>query len=339
MLNRLENYILSNWKTYGMSLDKPGRLFFLLMKRGKKKIWFLIFRENDRKPFLFAKTTRFAIDDYVLKRELENFSGFKTVIGNEGNFLVPDVFDCIDIKGHTAYVSNFIEGRKLDTNLKHFPDNLTFVAEHIINMGRITEKNVDSFEKENNFLVSMIKDEVNVFLNYKQLSHSEQDDLRAGIEKIFDYDELEKKLTKTVFEHVDVGINNIMVTDNGKFFLFDWEYSKGYGIPLYDLLFFVFHYFWYYQSDHAAKYTKKTDTHGILSCCFFEINQYSDLILEQLYRYCDAIECDIKLYPEILLYIFIRLENFSRKKIWHEEEGTFSILVRDLIENYSLFRF
>jgi hypothetical protein len=47
----------------------------------------------------------------------------------------------------------------------------------------------------------------------------------------------------------------------------------------------------------------------------------------------------MKLYPQILLYIFISLENYCRKKLWADKDGTYTVLVRDLMENYRLFRF
>lgn len=334
MLDRLETILLSNWDGYNLPAPRPKKLSFVLSKR-RKNLRFLAFRKGCRKPILFIKTARFKTENFLIRQEYEGASTFADSLKHNESIFQPRLVELMEINQRLIFCTEFVSGTELSTDIRDFPYTLSLLTDIIIDLGMSTKQEVNR-HGENNDLALNIQREMDYYVSTVM---PEDEDLKEKIENAMDMETLKKDLTITVLEHGDIGINNIVVSKDRKMHINDWEFSQAHGLPLYDLLYTVFHFFWYYHKEHCRACSSPEDRYGILTNCFIEKNRHSDLILEKIARYCEALKINMAIYPRVLLYIFIKLQNLVSRGVWAEKQYTFAEEVDAIVRNFKKFRY
>ncbi len=169
---------------------------------------------------------------------------------------------------------------------------------------------------------NIVHENLGVCAGQLSLSESELQSLNRYIEDRF----LSKEnlAVPQVIQHGDFHPNNIIFRQNYKFTVIDWEYSLEEGLPLVDLLNFLFlsaAYVKRYKSKNKQKIafplfsfmlSEDIIDGEIFSYCFYEKNSISDLIGKHLQAYCGALRINYEL-RQLLFLVFI-FQHLSCKK-------------------------
>lgn len=212
--------------------DKPGsRISLLMITKGRavhNKIALIVFQERDLNPLTVVKIARSDIsvepllnETYILKSLEEKFgeiTGVPKIIFSKND---ADLF----LTGQT-----FLSGVPLSGRLKreNFRDLAYKVTSWLIEFAERTKTGLtqDWRNIQTDSVVTSFS------INYSPVVNAEQITATREIMK-------DLSIPFLVCEHRDVGPWNIMINDDSKLGLADWESSDLYGLPGRDLIYFL----------------------------------------------------------------------------------------------------
>jgi len=132
-----------------------------------------------------------------------------------------------------------------------------------------------------------------------------------------------------VFQHGDPGTWNMLVSDEGKIVVLDWESGERHGVPLWDLF--------YYVSSYASWMSRRQGNRDGLknfSQHFLKESPMSTSLQGITERYCNLVGLDKK-YVESLYYscwMQRALKEATRFPVGSVESGHYVNLLRLVIE-------
>ena len=327
-MHKLEKTLIDNWSKYKPGSRTPEKLEFL-MSHKTNKIRLGVFANGVDGALLFIKTTRSSKDNRIIVSEYESLCLAEEAFGGKIPGIIPAIHDCVDIDGRKFLVADFINGGKLEPSLDGFPVHLELACDRLIDIGIASRKKV----AEGKCLADLVQNELNTYQSGRPEHGSGE--TGATIRQLIDAERMGQTLDLAVLQHGDFGLNNLLVLDDGSICVTDWEFSTRYGLPLYDLLFFVIHYFFYYLREPSKSFADEKDCSGVLSFCFGSRSSVRPIISNAISRYCQEMNIEKSIVPAMLLYILIKIENYCRQGLWGEvEQGEWMKMAEALIKKW-----
>jgi hypothetical protein len=111
---------------------------------------------------------------------------------------------------------------------------------------------------------------------------------------------LRETLLPAVFQHGDPGTWNLLVTTDDKVAFLDWENATEYGVPIWDLLYFL--------RSYCVAAGQKTGNYGVLAAFehyFIESSPLSPFIIDAFEGYCQRVALDATLVEPLFLMCWV----------------------------------
>ncbi len=325
MLKQLEEILLSN--SNGTGADSGGFSFYMVKRR--KFLNFLVFPRQGAEPGYFIKTVRFKRDNSLIEREFTGAKKFNDLLKGNEILHTPYPFDLVCVDSRKVFFTKYITYRELSKGLLDFPDTLKRITKIINLLGE------SSIERLDNNGMEAVGGELESGLLQLKIGYGGADEILAAL----DLKSLVKEIGRVVMVHLDMGLNNVLVTKEGKYYVCDWEFYQDRGLPLYDILYFIVHFFGCYHQGHCSDFATSSDTFGVITYCFCDKNETSDMVVGTISAYCEKFGIDITLYPRVLLYILMRVENLVIEGRWAQKKGYFGSMAKAVLMNINKFRF
>jgi ubiquinone/menaquinone biosynthesis C-methylase UbiE len=169
---------------------------------------------------------------------------------------------------------------------------------------------------------NIIYENCKVLASQCALDEGEYRRLRRYIEDTLSYREL--ATVPCVIQHKDFQPNNILYRDDKKFTIIDWEYGLEEGLPLVDLLYFLFLSIVYVKRHKTTRtqrfsypvfsYVLSDDIidKEIFDYCFYQKNTMSELIRRHVDIYCNALHIPHELRQLFFLACIFQNLNFKK---------------------------
>ena len=247
-----------------------------------------LLRELSRlEPQIAQALPRNSFDGYIHKE----YGLLQSV--SEGEILIKYLLKYKDHPGKRDALLSQVAGYLATLNSKSF---VSRQVDYKTELKKIIYENLESFTKD----VSLTQEEYQRLSEYIEAATSSVKRVRLPY----------------VVQHKDLQPENILYRDDHKFTIIDWEYGLKEGLPLIDLLNFLFTSI-VYMSHHKERKKQRsfrpffsvssfTEMAGreIFETCFYQKNAHSDLIRKHVDLYCRALDIDQEL-RRILFLIFI----------------------------------
>ncbi len=137
---------------------------------------------------------------------------------------------------------------------------------------------------------------LNLFEKFRNIYHISSVHTRYLRKKIDQFAEATGYLP-LVFQHGDPGSWNMLVTDDQKVAVIDWEAGEPHGLPLWDLFYFIKT----YGTLVARKLHGDIDSTGAFQKNFLSKTAIGDVLIEATRRYCQQINLDTRQVEALFL--------------------------------------
>lgn len=225
----VERAIRAGWESWGFG-PSPERLSWLLLTGGRRsinKVVGLVFADREQMPRLAVKFARSASEEGPLRREADTLRMLKRTRPRLGG--VPRILLLEQRSGRIALAETAVHGRPLleRLNRESFPGLAAQVTTWLAELGgteaarppalwwsRLVEQPLREFERT--------------------FGDDSRGELKLARSILSQLGEL-----PLVCEHRDCSPWNIVITDEGRLALLDWESSEPSGLPALDLVYFL----------------------------------------------------------------------------------------------------
>lgn len=239
MLNRLDNFILESWPTFGLGERPAGGLRWLLINGGisvQSKLVALGWQADERWPCLVAKFARYPRYNARLQTEYAALTTLQTFLPDKLPH-VPRPLALTELDGLTLTVETALVGKPLRAYLQGQPKHgwpEAGLTDFVGWLGRMQAKSATVADLSQ--LEAFVFEPIKAARTELDLSEAEA----VGLTRL---EALADRLSKTeplplVFNHNDLGPHNVLVDEAGRYAgLIDWE-SGAVGLPGSDLVYF-----------------------------------------------------------------------------------------------------
>jgi hypothetical protein len=332
MIQKLIEFILSNWGQYFPGAGKPEKITPLMAKAFRNVIFFL-FKDNDKAPFAQLKIGTDETYIGYCKKETEALkqignNKYGTLASSCSKLFYSDMFD-----GYYVHIREFLPGRSIQDTLffgdKYGVGKLQPLVDWIADIYLETRHTIENYDYSTAAYDKYLGSYVKRFTETHALSQAEKHFLDGFVRQAKAGQGVNFNIG---FEHGDMNPGNVLLGKDG-FFLIDWAQAYFEGFPLGDLInFFV----WYGmivcpQDVHGGSLTKsigdKTKatwiTRGLVKQIFFSDNTYSRAFKNYILNYMNAVNMDARLIKFLFTAFSIRQPVFELFQLLCEEEENF----------------
>jgi thiamine kinase-like enzyme len=297
MIDLIRKTILEKWSDFDFNRPVPRKIDFIKFnfKRYTYELGsfnFFFFLDDEPTPVLFGKMKRNVEYNELLKNEYENIIYFSDKTDGGLQESLPSPIGLIDIQGHMLLLEKAI---KLQTLIeKNSAEIINSYSDRIIEWIAEFHKSTEPTNCRKS-LRSYLLDLANLFQESFALEKKEEE---------FTF-ELKSKIESShwdgwhlVHTHGDLGLRNILV-DKSSIKVVDWELSERFGIPIYDVIKFLFRL--YYGTARGTLSTEE------LFCQLVSGgHKYSYQFWNQINRYMDALGFSVdKSFQELWIGLFL----------------------------------
>jgi len=307
MVEIIKEFLLEHWQELFPFRKHPGQWRFLLIKGNLGgyggNSTFLIFSDQEAKPFIAVKTSRDPKYEKRLEQEYIALRYLRDNLPEDLSGHIPQAY----YVGHTLcrniLIEEAVSGKSLDAIMKEralgkqryiysmiemLSTWLIDLQKEICNRGNLLfgsehqyedlSKQIDSFSE--GYLISEKEES---FLDY----------LKQGVVS------LKNSKVPLPFEHRDFSPINIILA-NDKFWVIDWVDFKREGLPLQDVFYFLL---WLNFSNYSSEKEFQVRLKHFFQM-FFRNGKHSRIATKIIKRYCDAFGIDLA-YVKIFLALFL----------------------------------
>lgn len=284
--------ILQKWSN-NFKLGKPEDMFFLIVKRGPRKMLFL-FADNLSIPFACAKLTSTGDSYSAFLREFTELQYLQKEASDYCKASVPRPLFKIECGEELAIVMSYIDGKAISPSrikglkLSNFGKDRKIIQKVYCWWKSFLEPSYKKiqFDKQS-FIERLNINEVHFFTSFPN-------DMRMG--KEFSYlkgklEQLHETNTWLGPVHGDFWKGNMLYKDKN-IHVIDWERSKKNGLPIFDL--FLFCATFYDENDMIQAFSKT----------FIE-NTNCSLIIREMLRNAIAYLCLDSVLAKIMFEVFL----------------------------------
>jgi aminoglycoside phosphotransferase (APT) family kinase protein len=316
MIKQIRSLLFANWDEYFPGISRPEKLSFLL-KSGHNKVSLLVFKDGESVPVCLVKRARSGAasrikEEYDILKFLVSFPD----IGND----VPRPFFFGMISGEYVMIETILKGC-LMFNLvrkkgcifwfRKFKENTQKTASWLAKFHRIVRSDFEVLTSEKIMeklpKIKKLENQKGCFKEIRRLM-KEADGLKLPL----------------VVQHQDINPGNILVGKKG-ISVFDWEYAKRKGLPLFDLLYFIFNH--WYIAVRARKFRHIISTEArkeYLKELFLNEGGISKFVYRVIDFYCR----EVGIAPPVAYLLFLK---------FCEEEYMFPEILEEILKKRILY--
>jgi len=321
--NQLPQFLVSLYKKIDVELCNFKYGFSARGKYRSNKVIFFIFKNSKNLPEFVTKITRESIFNYRLENEYQMLSNLlEYKILKSGTFPEPLSLDyhmnlaCLSEKAVQG--KPFRDRTKASINCPVFLNAISLLSQLGVNSTRLDKtKNSDT--------ISGLSILINDFINVYNPTKMQKDFLWEQFTALAN----NQKSLPSVFQHGDPGTWNMIVTENDKVILLDWESGESEGMPLWD----IFYFFKTYVS-WVSRVNLGYHTPIITSQYFIEKSDWVSFLRDYINQYCTQIQLDVCLVKPLFYFTWMHraLKESARLKQHQLKNGQYFNLLQIFIE-------
>jgi hypothetical protein len=293
-------------------------------RANSNKVIFFLFNNNSESPNAVTKMTRSAefnarlANEYLMLSELERNGQI-----DKGSYPQPLFFkeqDSTAILGLKAIIGKPFRVRTLATVDCPF---LRDAIDWLVNLGSATSKGMTTTRSDASKILFKL------FIRLTEI-YSLTDDEKAFLTEVLSFDNDFSGSFPLVLQHGDPGTWNMMVTDEDKVIVIDWEAGEKRGMPLWDIFYFIQTY-----GSWMGRKQGNRDSLSNFEKTFFERSSLNSLFTSTVGRYCENINLDKSLVEPLFFGCWIHraLKEAARLPLDNVNSGTFIKYLRQSIAN------
>jgi len=317
------DYLVSLAKNAGIDLSGMSYGLSALGKANSNKIIFFVFEKSSDNPVTVVKMTRTPEFNHRLKNEYEVLCQL-----NKDNVVDRGTYPEMLFFGHHNNLAvlclKAVQGKPFRTRTEGTPtcSIAREVAEWIVQLGKGSVNN--TIASPNGVATALDQ----LFVRFTEIYDLSKDEKQFLAKKIDCFSGSSEKFP-AVFQHGDPGTWNMMVSDQGKVVVLDWEAGEPHGMPLWDL----FYYFGSYAS-WISRMQGSRDALKNFAQHFLEESPLGTFLEEITERYCNHVGLDKKLVESVYYTCWMHraLKEVTRLRASSVEYGHYVNLLRLVIE-------
>lgn len=250
--DQIRNRFFLDWSFY-FKMKKPAQINHMIMVKCKRYLIFF-FADQAAVPFAVSKATSIEGFFQSMNREYERIQHFRKNMPEFFRKRVPELLFRLDSEDESALVMAHVPGKTIDAHLTmkklngSIPENMNMMEK----VTRCWEEFMSGSDSQKPFTDQFIKEYVSkvedsFFSYYKDEARME-----------FEFQEIKNKALELCSSsawsgavHGDFWKENLLFDEERQdFFLIDWEKSRQYGFPLFDMFLFCLTYL---PEDHFLR--------------------------------------------------------------------------------------
>jgi hypothetical protein len=320
MIAALRQSLLENWSAINPQQRRPETLSFIQRKRRERVLWY-VFEPGRDSPSIFVKMMRFRDRDHILRDEHRVASRLIPLLSECRTFTPVPSGSLLTVDGRSLLArSYFLEPTMSSTPSRFFENwkTLTKVALEIQRRTRDSKENA----------CYRVRDE------YKRFRKAPPTIVNLEpLDRLFEENSLSQLVPWGGLAHADLGCNNILIGHDGRYRILDWEYAAPAQPPLYDSVYFVVHWAYYFQESLVKRHATECDPTGVITYCLSERTSFGRRVRRSLCALYDEQALPKESLRFTLAYCCVRQLNLiSAGTGYDNDKQFFSSLLQSVAE-------
>lgn len=334
MVEKLQEYLLDNWKRLCPTQPNPKKLFFLIDngKNSHSNIW--IFTKN--RPTFFAKRGYGKEQADILRQESNNIKYAREIVKNGLQKNMPLPLGCVEIGEDVTLIMNFIAGQKMSEMISPnmilqrntLKTNIDTCIQWLCDFQQHTQ--IRKLEFNHDYLQEEFLSGIDNYINKtgsKTLIQTFLNNYKNNLKGFFGI------MIPIVCGHGDFFPCNIHIFKNGNIVVLDWADLEKECLPFWDLFMFScsFRLLERYQD-------KKEHILRSFKFAFFEKNWFSKIVKETFSKYSQLMGINLEMLKSFFpLFLLRNLAKEIKENSSSGEEGEWEKVFNFYAQNEDKF--